>query len=94
MKHIITVWCPNFARKVDAHEIPIQIVINYHGEDAEVFGAIPQHCPVCDHAMLEMEQDGMLAEIGDEADKIVEKEFPGMFVRVMPEYALMMQEIR
>lgn len=90
MKHIITVWCPNLGKhaKRDAHEIPIQIDIRFGKEDAEVFGAIPQHCPVCDHAMLEVEQDGMLQEIGEEADKIVEKEYPGMFVRVMPEYAM------
>lgn len=92
MKHIITVWCPNLGNNArrDAHEIPIQIEIKYGKEDAEVFGSVPQHCPVCDHKLLEVEQDGVLAEIGEEADKIVEKQYPGMFVRVMPEYAMVM----
>lgn len=90
MKHIITVICPNLGNnaKRDAHEIPIQIDIRYYKEDAEVYGMIPRHCPVCDHEMTELEKDGILMEIGEEGDKIVNKEYPGMFVRVMPEYAL------
>lgn len=83
MKHIIMVWCPGFMCKKDAHKIPIQIDIKYHKEDAEVFGSIPQHCPVCDHKLTQIQQDGVFMEIGEEADKIVEKQYPGMFVRVM-----------
>lgn len=90
MKHIITVWCPNLGNnaKRDAHEIPIQIDIRFGKEDAEVFGMVPRHCPVCDHTMTELEKDGLLEEIGQEADKMVNVQYPGMFVRVLPEHAL------
>lgn len=46
---------------------------------------VPQHCPVCDHKLSDMERDGVLMEIGDEADKTIGRKYPGMYVRVLPD---------
>lgn len=87
MKHLITVWCPNLSSAtVEPHEIALQIILYSAGgqEEIEVHGTVPKHCPACDYEFTELERDGLHAEIGEEADKIVNEAYPGIYVRHLP----------
>jgi hypothetical protein len=82
MKRLITLRC--WDQDTEPHDIPIILDIRIGKEDAEVLGAIPVHCPLCDRPFTELERDGFLMEIGEHADAIISEQYPKMFIRVLP----------